>query len=443
MLKRAGNMIKRSTVTPYAVLFCIFMLFFSGVSVEFGDDMAFRSMLNGVSPLQAALDYRQAWSARIVIETVLLYLYSWPPVVWRVINSAMVVLLAYAFARMAGADCDRRLNWLACGFVCLYPFTEMVSAGWMTTTCNYLWPVALGLYALTPWMDTLMGEKPKAVHCVLALLALVYAANAEQMLAIAMGVTLVGYAGLVLQHRRPGVFHIVWVVVVVGMAVQTLMAPGPALRIVEEAARLYPDFETVSPIKRIYDVFMDMSWYIFIRVLPVFIAALVVALSVFQRTKKLVWRALSLVPLGFSLALGPLYSVTTSLFPSLYVLRDKSFEYDFFSAVSSAVPFLLYLAVWVIFLVSIYRAGEDKAQARTLSIIFVAGLCSQLIMFMAPSAVVSYQRYTVYLQMGMLLVAYILMCSLEELENRCAYKLGAGAVAAFSVGNIVNLFLAR
>lgn len=35
-------------------------------------------------------------------------------------------------------------KWLVCAFMLLYPFSDMVSAGWIATTVNYLWPL-LGL----------------------------------------------------------------------------------------------------------------------------------------------------------------------------------------------------------------------------------------------------------------------------------------------------------
>lgn len=427
---------------PFVVLFLVMLAFFAGVDTAYGDDQAFRTALGGTTPWQMALDYRQTWSARIVIEVVYFTLYTLPPLVWQVLQCLMVVLMAYAFTRLAGTQRQVRANWLACGVVAVYPLAEMISAGWMSTSCNYLWPIALGLYALVPWVDTLCSRKTHPVTAVLAILALVYAANAEQVLAVLLGFVVLAVIWMLVKKQKPRVVQWIGLAVLAGMVVQLLLAPGPALRQAEEVARFNPDFHTQGIWIRLYNVFFNMSWYLLTtRSITFLLASIMVALIIFNKYKSAAKRGLALFPLVAGLAMGVLFPAASTIFPGLANLQAGPYSYGFLSETAVYLPAVLYACMWLSLLVSLYFCGATQMQSLALCVVFLAGFCSQLIMCMVPSADSSYQRYTTMMHFALLLAAFMLVLQISASKKPQPERLARYSVAVLSLGNVVNLFL--
>ena len=439
-MERLRRFFKSSWLVPFLVLFALLFFYFAGVSLDYGDDGIYALQAAEMGPLAMALQFRQTWSARLVIEAICFSLYLLPSFVWKVINCLMVVLLAYSFVKLLGARGDRRMAWLACGAVCVYPLAEMISAGWAVTCCNYLWPLALGVYALTPWVDRLAGRTVRLHSKILSVLALAYAANADQMLAILVGFTIVFFVAMVRGKLRFGAYEAVWVLALCAMAVLYLTAPGPGLRIAEESARFQSTYGDVGVLGRLYNVFMVTNWYVlFHRGLPLLLLSLVVCLAVFAESECAVRRSVACFPLAFGLAAGPLFPMAVALFPGLGNLQGYSVDYpmQFASGTSAIVPFALFCLFWGCLAAGVvFAAGKA---ALPVLLVLAAGLCSQLVMFLAPSAIISYQRYTIYLQMALVLAALRLFAAARRGGHTRAVAGAAGAVMAG--GNLISLYL--
>ena len=80
------------------------------------------------------------------------------------------------------------MNWVLVGLLLIYPLAELGGAGWIATTTNYIWPLALGVFVLTGTARVLRGERVAWWMHILYLPAMIYAANAEQMCAVLLGI---------------------------------------------------------------------------------------------------------------------------------------------------------------------------------------------------------------------------------------------------------------
>lgn len=436
--------LKHSSVVPYLLLFAVYLVYFIGVNKVFGDDEVFRRILSTTTPVQMALDYRETWSARILIELVTFHLYSLPVIVWKLLNALVMVLMAYSIARLGGVQNDRRGAFLACGAVCVYPMIDMIqSAGWITTSCNYLVPLALAIYAMGAWVDRLFGRPVRWYSYVLGCLALVYAANAEQVLAILVGFTLVAlFCAVKNRVKLPIPYVATWILILAGMGVQRLFAPGVALRQAQETAQFNPD---PNPLKRLVSTFSDMSWHMIVggAFLTLLLASFVVCVAVFARHKGRWQRGVALVPLVVCALFGVLYPAAVLVMPGLRYLKENLIVDGvvFTSESFRIVPYLLYLAVWGCLLAGVYLAAPTREKGRFWGVVFLAGFCSQLIMFLVPSAPVSVQRYSIYMHFALLIVAFLCAVELQRDQPGRVAGLARGAIAAAGAGALLNLYI--
>jgi len=169
--------IYRSPLFPFLLLFTAALAMHADIPAIYDDIMP--SALDTSLPLFTRLKLAYLnWSSRIIIYAAGSF-FLHHKILWSIANSAVLTaaaaLLSYLFADIK----NRKYNLLACAFVLVYPFYHMASAGYISTTINYLWPLVAGLAALIP----LKKHAPPREYP-LYMLALIYAANLEQMAVI-------------------------------------------------------------------------------------------------------------------------------------------------------------------------------------------------------------------------------------------------------------------
>lgn len=173
-------------LAPYGVFFVLTLLWHMDL-VLVDVDEAFYGAVIGQQPLWEFLVRQyESWSSRTVIELFLCIFSSLPRLVWRLADSAVLLLLAVCLGRLAGGPAPGRPlrprdTWLLVCLLWLYPWWYLSTAGWVATTMNYLWPLAglcLAFVSLAGY-----GGRWGAV---LGLIGPVYAVNAEQTAVLAL-----------------------------------------------------------------------------------------------------------------------------------------------------------------------------------------------------------------------------------------------------------------
>lgn len=183
------------------------------------------------------------WSSRVVVETVLPFVAS-SFTLWKLLDIALCELaFCSAIALFPSKDRDA-VKWPLLAAFVVYPFNDMSSAGWIATTVNYLWPLALGLYALSVLVRVARKEPayrltaPKAIAVALATL---FASNVEQMCFV-MGAVLFGLAvWQFASSRRIEPLALVMFAIVCANAAVIALCPGNAARYASEADYWWPD----------------------------------------------------------------------------------------------------------------------------------------------------------------------------------------------------------
>ena len=125
------------------------------IKISAGDDVVyFQTLMDGRSIWEILAHRYATWSSRMAIEFVLIPLVQ-VPWLWKILDIIVFTLIPVLLYRLLFLNPEKYLDmecninktagkWLVCAFMLLYPFSDMVSAGWIATTVNYLWPL-LGL----------------------------------------------------------------------------------------------------------------------------------------------------------------------------------------------------------------------------------------------------------------------------------------------------------
>ena len=117
----------------------------------------FRNQLDAYSLKDYLAIRYYVWSSRIVIEAVLVYV-SRHLGLWKVLDIFAWMLFVILLAVAIPGEKRERINWLVVSLILIYPLKDLDTAGWIATTTNYIWPLALGMLALTGVSYVLQGK---------------------------------------------------------------------------------------------------------------------------------------------------------------------------------------------------------------------------------------------------------------------------------------------
>ncbi len=412
------NMIRKNSSVPYYIYvemslalfyFVIHIIAPSGI----GDDVWFKTMANTM-PLTTYLQMRYTtWTSRVVLEMILITLLKLPKIVWAILDTAMFLLLYKSIVHFLHCENDKELAILCGIMLCIFPINYYNSAGWVTTTVNYIWPLALGFWVLSHFGDCLQNDRFNKKYILLCIPAILIAGNQEQMSALLCGFSFVLLGYSFWKFKKVNWNYVVVLLLSAGTLVFHMVCPGNAERVLVDISDSYPAFAHFGLIDKVYlGVLSTFSWVISkpSYVLVVFLLELLL----------IAWKKRDYLSIGIGSAIGFLWMFLISeLYPDSAVIQ---FMQSFLSVNEhlvtgySTLYFGMFILVVILLLAMLYRLAS-KNVFLIVSLMMCAALMSRVVLGFSPSLFVSGKRTFLFMYMliivGDLFVAkYIQECHL-------------------------------
>ncbi|MDO4303907.1 MAG: hypothetical protein Q4D94_08320 [Bacillota bacterium] len=139
----------------------------------------------------------QFWTSRVVIEAAVI-LFGWlPSIVWKVVDTLMIVLLYHSLSGiikllLGKREPDKKFRLCQMLLFLSFPYALMATAGWLTTTINWTWMLASFVYSIKILLYSVngMSQRKSVIRNILFGMACIYATNFD-VAAIIMFVLLV------------------------------------------------------------------------------------------------------------------------------------------------------------------------------------------------------------------------------------------------------------
>ena len=378
-------------VAPYLALALIQLLAHAQFTLGTGDDPMYASVLDSYTLWGFTVQHYYTWSARSLIEAVLILAEALPTVLWRLTDPLAIALCAFLGARILGCEQDARAGWALAGLVLCYDWTAMSTAGWVCTTLVFVWPLTAALAAVQPLVQARRGRPVPRWAWPLCVLAAVYAANMEQLM-VGLALCLLAAAGYDLFcRRRPTVFTWVLLAACGANAVYALTCPGTAARAAGEATSWFIDFARRSFLENAQlGIASGMASVVYNRDVLFFMLCAVLAIGVWVRCRNPLLRAMSLSAAGAVLCLGVLGDVFTALFPKLAFFQSAVTKYGVIHTATAWQPkrwlsFLLLLYVLAACVVGLYGAIGHSRRAYFAIAVLCAGFSTRAMLGFSPT----------------------------------------------------------
>lgn len=367
-------------------------------------------------------DRYNSWSSRVIIEFVLCLVLKTSKYLWILLECLMVVLVCYSISKLFVKDSKKQKNFMVIAMVLVYPMKIMHETGWASTTINYMWPLATGLFALIPIKKIFTGEKIRWFEFPLYTLALLFAANHEQACSLLVGFYLIYFILYIIKNKKVSPYMLIQLVLAIASMVFILTCPGNAVRQADESWR-YLDYKMLSVLDKVLLGFTaTFGRIIYTQNIVYIMFTAIIAVYVCTSSKEKLYKVVALIPIITVLVLGPFLGIMSGIFPNLNDVKSALIQEkmilnvgdcdNMFSVFITLFSFINFIAIGMSLLVIFERLKDNSAL-----LIYLVGLASRIIIAFSPTVFVSKTRTNIFFDFAMIIVSFLIWDKLSEEEK--------------------------
>lgn len=408
--KKSGHE-KLTEYAPFLLVAAVGLVYHLLMQPMGGDDVFFREATADRTLWEYLGSRYLEWTSRVVSECILVNVIQ-VPWLWRMIDLLFFITLPILMSRILGGG--RLVNWCAAAAVLLYPFHDMGTAGWITTTVTHFWPIWGIFFVGLLFKKIAVSERIFLPEAILGILACIMTGSHEQYAVIML--VLQAMVGIyiwrerrALQKEAAGVleknsilFILLAVINVISIAV-ILFCPGNAGRNAVSIADL-PIYASFGFGEKLYLGLLSIERVFIANADALFLAVLLVwTLLVYYRTndyKKTLISALPLLILFGQTVVRTAYPGLSGLFP----IPEEILSWSW-TELSTWLP-MLYLAITVVcMLYTLYLLfGDDLFMYVCILILLGLGFGAGMVLGFMATIYVSGERVYAPLYFILLLV---------------------------------------
>lgn len=382
-------------------------------TIDQNDDVWFAEQLQKQSLFSFLHTRYETWTSRLLIEAVLVEIVTKNVWVWRILDTLMMLLACVSYSKIVlPKGMEKWTPWIVVPLF-LVPVETLSSAGFAATTINYVWPAACMLYGLLQSVKRLRGEQEGMIHCVLGILAILFAANMEQVAAVLAGVFLVLLILFWWRDTKVEPYTLLVLIVTILEIIFALTCPGNTQRTDTEIYVHFNDYQKMGIFEKLQMGFLTQSVYYFVTVPKNYVMIYFYFVLCFLLWKQKKWISfLVQIPgvifvlynrgFGFLKRMGiklPEMKVIGNIYPSS--LSD-------FSPQLVLIEEIIFVILWVLLFYGTYRCAKTSFQGLVCTSVLAAGFLSRLMMGFSPSIYASGFRTALIMTLSFIMTAAFL-----------------------------------
>lgn len=234
------------------VFFIGVMLILHSIMGLNGDDIRYAKVLAN----QSLVDYIHFryynWSSRLIIDSLIVILARQNMIIWKILDIVVYTFGVYYIIKFVCKNYSKKIAGFGILLFLMYPFYEMASAGWISTTLNYSWCFAFGIISLLPLIYESQGEKINWYVYAVSFLALIFATNQEQSAVLIFAFNALYLLHCLISKKRINRFNALALMITTLALIFILSCPGNDLRFAQEVSYWFPGFDNLPVLYKCY-----------------------------------------------------------------------------------------------------------------------------------------------------------------------------------------------
>lgn len=405
---------------PFMLVLVIAVLYHLKIGAISGDDPFFAAATDDKTMWQFLSERYQTWTSRIVIDFLVVSLVD-HLIVWKILDIIVFSSMPVLFAKILG---DTKLvRWCSAAAILLYPFHDVGSAGWVTTTINYLWPI---------WGILLVGVLVKKVLCqekilwyeiAAGVIGCILASSHEQAAVVLFIILLLAGIWLLRKHCLKVPVYYLMLLINLASLIFILTCPGNGNRNAVGTVDM-PEFANYTLFDKAYLGLLSIERVFIANVdIVFFMIVLLLAALIYIKTSDYKKTLISSLPVLILLG----QSVIKTAYPELnglFVVSEQVTVWSY-GELSAWIP-MVYLAVTVAsILVALFWLMEDMQEYISAVLLLGCGFAAGLVIGFTATIYVSGDR--VYITLYFILLFISVYC-IRRMEKELRDKLSGTAV---------------
>lgn len=435
---------------PYLILFLVMVYVHMRINVNFGDDLAFARVLDNKTLIEFLKGRYVGWSSRIFIEAVMVSVLQVDVIIWKILDILIIMLTAYSLMKIFNYRNEKIYNWVIIGFILIYPFSEMSSAGWVATTCNYLWPLAIGLFSIVLIVEVFNNKKISKIKLFIYMIATIYACNVEQMAIILLPTYLLASSIYYFRNKKINKFILTQCVISIISLLFIVLSPGNTVRKGIEIINWYPSFQG-------YDLFDKLTLGITSTAAEIILGdnclfglmLIFLSVAIYLKRRDIFYTIISIVPILIYAFMKLSLIIDNSFFKEI---KSKYYKYtlnvyDFknvdsfnYNDITSYIPIILSIIMLGIIIILVYILFGNDFKALLAIYIWCIGVLSRIAIGFSPTIYASNTRTYIFLHFA---IISILILTIKEIGydiNSKKFKILSYIILIFGVLYSLTIF---
>jgi hypothetical protein len=437
----------KSEKVPFFILFFSLIYIHSFHKMQDNDDLWFQQTTKCYSFLNYLHLRYIGWTGRMTSEAVFYFIFRDNGAVWKILNPLFIVLTAFAISKIViGKKDDKKnfiINWYICIFWIFISKAVIVdSIMWTTGSIVYLWSTALALLAIIPFRDALMDEYNENYSKFLYIICAFLSSMGEEQVSciIVVFATLINIHIYIKDKKIYKYLIIENILIVIGTII-LFVAPGNYERNTKEIINWLPNYHLYSRwefgfngTQWLLNTLLNNSKIIFLLVL------LALSVALYKKNRGLKNNLSIIIPIvGCILIISAIiFSIDTVLpseiaqnlkFPHIYhriwdILNKMFFDFSVPNPFAVKKLTIIKFIIWPIiiatvpyFMIYLY---DFKINGIYVALMYIAGICSAMIMFVSPTIYASGPR-TFFVLAIMFLIVFICLVKKSDILLKKRY----------------------
>ena len=444
----------KSIYMPFILLAVILICFHIPIEKS-GDDKWFQNILNNQNIIDYSIERYQTWTARNVIETVLVSLTNThvSTMIWKVLNICMFELIAYSIYKIFIKDIKDNNKKLVLTYILIFgilliPKNLFNDAGWMATTTNYLWALALGIFTCTLIKKNLNNEKIKWYNTIFYVLATIYAAN-QELMAVVLFVIFTFYILYLIKNKKVKIelnktTILVYIITILSL-IYILTCPGNIVRKEKEIQTWYPEYQGFGIVSKMELGITSMMKYLIIDGRLVFILfTAVMAFYILKEHRNILTKIIGIIPFIGAVFCNVFSQPITYLFPKLmevmglYSKNELIINSTNLTDFSMYIPIAIYGVILLCIFINIFLIFRKSNTGIVAAIVYLLGLATRGVMGFSPTVFASAERPSLFLYFAFVIITLLIYKKMLD-ENKNISNITTLYIV-FSLLNVLNSF---
>ena len=404
------------------------------------DDMVLRNQYKGLSIWAEKdliiYDYLY-WSSRVVVNCAIHLLLRVSQYIWAILNTILIYVFLRTLSKLLVPKDNKKVGniIIACLFV-IYPYYQLGSAGWVTTSVTYLWVVILGCIGLIPIRKVLDNEKFSKWEYFVYSFCLLFGANQEQMSIVILAIYCMFVIYFVIEKKITK-YIIVQTFLSIGSLVFILTAPGNNARSGTETIR-FLDYESLSLIKKVELGFSSaMNKMLTVPSISILfiILLIIMAYSISKKHKNIIYTVLGCFP---PILFSVLYIISKKTNYGILVINNYgSINVDNHTSLIGYFNIFIMLFIIGLVLINIYVLFGNNIKTLFNQAIFLLGVLTKIALGFSPTVWASGDRTYIFMYFCIISIICNVYIDLYNREDENRKKI----LVLFLIISVINILI--